>query len=1212
MRTSRTLADQSSRRIRQNVAMQLSELVDACTRACAAGARPDKVDVLAGLFRDRPAIEVGMAATLLLRTDLFDTPPGVDATERHPRAASLRAAAQQTAAGGDDDDDEPTMADVVDALAAIDAAPTDTVRQVLRDQLVHRARPAHRAWITTVTEHATVDPTTFGVVASAVARTARVPVGRLRRAATLCGSLPLAIRIALERGTEGLDAVALEPGRPVPLTRIEGEEPIDATQKLTEPHLIEWHPGTDRIQVHRTRGVVTVFDDRLRDVTDAASGVVDQVATFPRDDLVLDGWAQLDRQVSEPGGEWTRRTHAARAVFSDVLFDGAPVVDEPLAVRRRLLTTIVPDDARTPEYDPDDLRSVISATRRVSANPGSELLLKAADAPYEGGLVRSTWRRIAEGPIAVLAAVAAERGTGAKSHLLASVHLAAAGGGELVTVGRTSRMVSDEMVLAQTGAFAEIALDGEHDDVFHLRPELVAVTAIDGAEHDDSSPGGVRATRPRVLGYLRRAEADLTTVGELRKLCPSSAVAPSDISNTPVDGVPAPPTLPPPPATATPAGDDSFSLSVATAPTAPHQRAKGVDLDFAPYREPPLLEASRPWSFVLASRLIAAAWSLAALGAAYIVRTADDRTGDQIDVLGLVAAAVAVLIGVAGWAWSDQVVRNLQRLDGRRPNRTRCVTAWLTPLVVSGALAVSVVPLEPTEPADIRPLIIGVAFALTMWRPYALIRRILTTLTRERSDPLIVSAYIVDVLAFGLVWWRFTVWPSDDSELTDGVVDTMFASAAAVALLLMSAAVLWIQLLRTVRRALAYRRSSQATRYEHRMLRLRGIDVRDPDVWWALVQRRAEERRIKERAESGADRPVVRPGVTVDELVALTRREHSVAFRRLDESESDELERRLRAEFATILDQGEPLDARQRETPGDPTGVPSLPGRRSADAGGARDDAFARQLETLIQRAGSAQVDAAIDEHRRRLDDDPGSVRTAPPRLVPVEFVRLLMGLTFAAMTLACGWLSVVALRAGQTDTGTGMSATAVDRLELARRVMWLAAVAGCVLVTLWVSTTIRPARRAGAPVPNAHRIDAFVVVGAGLGGAAIYLEQADPGRWTVLALLPLAWSAIAGGLSLEPTRTWFHLPTAPLISWLVMLPAIALVAFLGGLVSDIEPSDAPQRLAFAGILLTLGSARITALSVLTALDIEDELRGSPELAVPVRNNAPRRAHPNR
>jgi hypothetical protein len=766
------------------------------------------------------------------------------------------------------------------------------------------------------------------------------------------------------------------------------------------------------------------------------------------------------------------------------------------------------------------------------------------------------------------------------------------------------------MVVEQTGRFADLAIEGNRDDLFQLRPELVAVTAIDGAERDEAAPGGVRATRARVLGYLRRTEVDLTTLGELRKLCPPVHVAPSEIAGQPVEE-PAAPTLPPTLPVAVPADDASFSLSLATAPALPHQRAKGVDLDFAPYREPPLIETSRPWSAVLASRLVLAAWAIAALASAFVVRAADDRRGDQIEILGYAAIAVVVLVAVAGWAWCDQVVQNLQRLDGRRPNRTRCITAWLTPLVVAGALAVSLVPLEPTQPADIRPLIIGVAFALTMWRPYSLVRRILTTLTRERSDPLIVSAYIVDVLAFGLVWWRFTVWPSDDGRLTDGVVDTLLASLAAVTILLLAAVVLWVQLLRTVRRALAFRRSSQATRYEHRMLRLRGIDVNDPDVWWALVQRRAEERRAKERAETGVEGRLVREGVTVDELVAHARHEHSIAFRRLDETEAEELERRLRSEFAAILrhggqrddpDQwpdGEPATAPIGDAPVDPARQPVPAARRSHDDVG--DEAFARQLETLIQRAGSAQVESALDDHRRRLDDDPGTVRTAPPRLVPVEAVRLLMGLTFGVMTLACGWLSVVALRAGQTDTGAGMSDTTVDRLELARRVLWLAAVAGCVIVTLWVSTTIRPAGRAGAPVPSRRRNDAFVVVGAVLAGAAVYVEQAEPGALTVLALIPLTWAAIAGGLSLEPTRTWFHLPSAPLTSWLVMLPGFALVAFLGGLVSEIDGSESPQRLAFAGILLTLGSARITALSVLTALDLEDELRGSPELAVPVR-----------
>ena len=93
------------------------------------------------------------------------------------------------------------------------------------------------------------------------------------------------------------------------------------------------------------------------------------------------------------------------------------------------------------------------------------------------------------------------------------------------------------------------------------------------------------------------------------------------------------------------------------------------------------------------------------------------------------------------------------------------------------------------------------------------------------------------------------------------------------------------------------------------MLRLRGVDPTDPEVWWALVQRRADEQRAEEErlapqaeaeAGSGSRVPAVtrwlsrslpprRSVPTVDELVDSVKQKHSVAFRRLGEEQSDEL-----------------------------------------------------------------------------------------------------------------------------------------------------------------------------------------------------------------------------------------------------------------------------------------------------------------------------------
>lgn len=1228
-----------------NVVVRFADLVAVTDRVRALSVRQDKVTEICASLIGRSPSDAMTITDLLLRVPLFELPDndtGTAPDDREPSDPPRRDRPDaDRPAAAPAERASLTCEQVTAALDQIDRTEVASLRRTLVVRLLEQATADEQRWIRAATATDDPDRPTFGLVVSSVARTTQVPVRELRRAATLCGSLPLATRIAFERSEAGLRSVTIEPGRPVSPTVPEIHETASVLIDPPWPAVLEWNLRAERIQVHRRRGEVMVFDGHLRDVTEAVPTIVEQVAALPRGDLVLDGWADLDpgaHSGSRVTASWTSRTRtgmsAGGALFFDVLYDGAPVVDDPLSVRRELLASIVPESSIVPSLAFDDL-DAIAATLNEGVSLGHDgFILKSLGDPYEGGFVKSSWRLVRGGPAVRLAVTAVERGSGDRSHLLTTVHLAAPDEhGRLHPVTKTTRGLTADRIVWQTGVFAELVLDDdEPGDVFNLRPEVTAFVTIDGVDDDGPDPSGVRLHRPRILGYERDGET-LTSLRSLREL-----------AHRPDDGHRAPslPTLPavlptvaaPPPAADPGRPSDRATSNIPVLPPREASLPAVAGVNFEPYHEPKLASSRGPVRAVVAARMAALLWVLALLAAGLRERSTTDAVdGSLVVTVGWAGLVVAALLSISGWVWSDQLVRNAIRLDGRKPSRLRCLSAWTIPPIAVAILSFGVVPLEPTEPVDVRPAIIVAVFALAMWRPYSLIRRILATLTQLRSDVLVASAYLVDALGLGLVWWRLTLWQQRADDLSPDDVDVLVGTLAAVSVAMLLGLGVWLGLLESCRRALEHRRTSQRTRYEHRMLRLSGVDPGDPEVWWELVQRRAEDQRALEPGPHPSGEPVApRALPTVEELLEQTRREHRLAFRRLGAEESERLESRLREEFTAIV--GETTGPTARTAPHGPPG-PDAPERDDERVHLARRstadvdevdpiDVLRRtsrtlrgrtvepskpvtgEIELLIDRAGSLEIEAALLEHRRALREELDH-DLVPPTLYLIEAARLVMVVTFAALAIVNGWLVVNAVSADVIAETGALGADAVSDLDVARRWFWHLLTAGSAFVPIWAFVIVRKARQAGVEVARPRRIAVLAVLASAACIAGFLLDGDERGTVTLALSAVIVWSAVSAGFGLEPVRSWYGLPAWTLTSWTATLPVILALAWLAGLTAPIEPTVSLQRLTFTTILLAFGCARVTVISFLSSVDLEDKLRTSPELAVPARRRRRRR-----
>jgi DNA ligase-1 len=413
---------------------------------------------------------------------------------------------------------DPTLlvADVADVITRLAAMSGDGVVVARRDvlyRLLAAATEREQRLLRGILGGELRQGALEGVLATAVAKAAGVPVASVRRAAMMAGDLGPAAHAGLAGGVAALDAVRLDPLRPVqPMlasTATSATEAIEATGLAS----VEWKLDGARVQAHRRGSDIKLFTRNLNDITDRLPGVVETVRALPGGDLVLDGEAM-----------------GARSFFFDAMhLDGQSIHDEPLSVRRDLLHEFVPAEARLPSIITAD---AVEAERFMSeaVRLGHEgVMVKGIEEPYQAGRRGKSWRKVKPVHTLDLVVIAVEWGHGRRTGKLSNLHLAArigagvgAGGGGFVMVGKTFKGLTDEILAWQTERFLGLEIGrgvGRDGHVVHVEPVQVVEIAVDGVQVSTRYPGGVALRFARVKGYRHdKLAADADQIAAVQAL----------------------------------------------------------------------------------------------------------------------------------------------------------------------------------------------------------------------------------------------------------------------------------------------------------------------------------------------------------------------------------------------------------------------------------------------------------------------------------------------------------------------------------------------------------------------------------------------------------------------------------------------------------------------------------------------------------------------
>ena len=132
-----------------------------------------------------------------------------------------------------------------------------------------------------------------------------------------------------------------------------------------------------------------------------------------------------------------------------------------------------------------------------------------------------------------------------------------------------------------------------------------------------------------------------------------------------------------------------------------------------------------------------------------------------------------------------------------------------------------------------------------MVAPYRLVQRIFRSLVRVQPDAAVIVLYIVDTIAFGVIWWRLAEWPSKAAEVDRTTVDLLGGSAFAAGVALLIGLWLSVYLDRETDRSEDIRVLALRTRHDHRLARLQGLDPMDRATRWALwLARQSADSRV--------------------------------------------------------------------------------------------------------------------------------------------------------------------------------------------------------------------------------------------------------------------------------------------------------------------------------------------------------------------------------
>ena len=356
-----------------------------------------------------------------------------------------------------------------------------------------------------------------GLMIDAVAQAAQVPPAEIRHALMVSGDLGDVAARALTEGSGALQDLAIRLFSPVkPMLAQTAEDTAAALARLGKA-AFEYKLDGVRIQAHKEGIEVRIYSRRLNPVTAAVPEIVEAVRRLPVRSAILDGEALAFRNdgLPQPFQVTMRRFGRASAVeefrkslplrpfFFDCLYiTRRSILDRSTAERFAELRAALPTEFVIPRRVSETLGEADAFLQEALARGHEGIMAKALDAPYNAGARGSVWLKIKPVITFDLVVLAAEWGHGRRRGRLSNLHLGARdpGTGGFVTLGKTFKGMTDNMLAWQTDTLKNLTIASDADTVY-VRPELVVEIAFNDIQATPHYPAGLALRFARVRRY---------------------------------------------------------------------------------------------------------------------------------------------------------------------------------------------------------------------------------------------------------------------------------------------------------------------------------------------------------------------------------------------------------------------------------------------------------------------------------------------------------------------------------------------------------------------------------------------------------------------------------------------------------------------------------------------------------------------------------------
>jgi len=446
---------------------------------------------------------------------------------------------QGLAAFGGGGPDSLTVAELEHRLRELAAASGDGSQETKLDLLFglfNRSEPAEARYLSRLVLSEMRVGVGEGTVRDAIAEAFEVPVAAVERALQVSNDYGLVAERAREGGTERLDGMHLEIGRPVQAMLAQTGTVSDALDDWGAV-AVEWKYDGARVQVHADGGGVELYSRNMEDVTEPLPEITSALSELLDRPVILDGEVVAIDENGDPRPfqavlrRFRRKHDVAKArqnvklrfhAFDCLHADGDDLLEQPLSERHGRLQELLDrsEKARVSglwlRSDPDEIASI----EQESLEAGHEgIMLKNPASAYTPGKRGQNWRK-RKPDVETLDCVVtgAEWGEGRRANLLGTFELSVRDDGGYETIGNVATGITEEE-LAELTALLEPQVRTEEGTEVDIEPAVVFEVGYEEIQESPTYSAGYALRFPRFLGVREDKDpADADSLDRLERL----------------------------------------------------------------------------------------------------------------------------------------------------------------------------------------------------------------------------------------------------------------------------------------------------------------------------------------------------------------------------------------------------------------------------------------------------------------------------------------------------------------------------------------------------------------------------------------------------------------------------------------------------------------------------------------------------------------------